>query len=67
MIKRIDAYPLAYPEPNYGGRVRYITLVRIETEDGAVGWGEANTRFREAALATRVLVLEGFAPRSGRP
>ena len=67
VITRIDAYPLAYPEPHYGGRVRYITLVRIETADGVVGWGEANTRFREAALATRVLVLEGFAPRlSGR-
>jgi L-alanine-DL-glutamate epimerase-like enolase superfamily enzyme len=65
VIKRIDAYPVAYPEPNYGNRVRYITLVRIETEDGAVGWGEANTRFREAALATRVLVLDGFAPRLG--
>lgn len=62
VITRIDAYPLAYPEPNYGGRVRYITLVRVETQDGVVGWGEANTRFREAALATCVLVHEGFAP-----
>ena len=52
VITRIDAYPLAYPEPHYGGRVRYITLVRIETAGGVVGWGEANTRFREAALAT---------------
>lgn len=62
VIARIDAHPLAYPEPNYGGRVRYITLVRVETEDGVVGWGEANARFREAALATAVLVREGFAP-----
>jgi L-alanine-DL-glutamate epimerase-like enolase superfamily enzyme len=62
VITRIDAHPLAYPEPNYGGRVRYITLVRVETKDGVVGWGEANTRFREAALATAVLVREGFAP-----
>lgn len=67
VIRRIDAFPIAYAEPNYGGRERYITLVRIETQDGVVGWGEANTRFREAALATRLLVLEGFAPRlSGR-
>ena len=62
VITRIDAYPLAYPEPNYGGRVRYITLVRVETQDGLVGWGEANARFREAALATAVVVREGFAP-----
>ena len=63
VIRRIDAFPIAYAEPNYGGRERYITLVRIETQDGVVGWGEANTRFREAALATRLLALEGFAPR----
>ncbi|MDX6552068.1 MAG: hypothetical protein QOH74_556, partial [Gaiellales bacterium] len=37
-------------------------LVRIETRDGVTGWGEANTRFREAALATKVLVDEGFGP-----
>jgi L-alanine-DL-glutamate epimerase-like enolase superfamily enzyme len=63
MISRIDAYPLAYPEPHYGGIERYIALVRIETRDGVIGWGEANTRFREAALATKVIVDEGFGPR----
>jgi L-alanine-DL-glutamate epimerase-like enolase superfamily enzyme len=63
VISRVDAYPLAYPEPHYGGVERYITLVRIETRDGVVGWGEANTRFREAAVATKVIVAEGFATR----
>jgi len=37
VIRRIDAFPIVYAEPNYGGRERYITLVRIETRDGIVG------------------------------
>ena len=62
MIKRIDAFPLAYPEPHYRGTVRCVTLVRIETADGVVGWGEAISQFREASLATKILVDQGFAP-----
>ena len=38
-IQKIDAFPLAYPEPHYKGIERYITLARVETEDGVVGWG----------------------------
>jgi L-alanine-DL-glutamate epimerase-like enolase superfamily enzyme len=63
VIARLDAFPVGYPEPHYRGVARYLVLVRIETDDGVVGWGEANVRFREAALATRVLVDEGFASR----
>jgi L-alanine-DL-glutamate epimerase-like enolase superfamily enzyme len=62
VIARIEAFPLAAPEPHYRGAVRCVTLVRIETEDGAVGWGEAISQFREATLATVTLVHEGFAP-----
>jgi L-alanine-DL-glutamate epimerase-like enolase superfamily enzyme len=61
-IKHIRAFCLAYPEPHYRGMERCVTLVRIETHDGVVGWGEAISQFREATLATRVLVHEGFAP-----
>src|SRR6185437_11155426 len=39
------------------------TLVRIETADGAVGWGEAISQFPEATLATKIIVEQGFAPR----
>ena len=64
LISRIDAFPIAYPRtalrrPSALDHAR----PRRRPTDGAVGWGEANTRFREASLATRVLVLEGFAPR----
>ena len=35
-IQKIQAFPLAYPEPHYKGIERYITLARVETEDGIV-------------------------------
>lgn len=62
MISRVDAYPLIYAEPHYRGMKRCVTLVRVETDDGVVGWGEAVSQFREASLATKVLVDQGFAP-----
>jgi L-alanine-DL-glutamate epimerase-like enolase superfamily enzyme len=62
-IKRVDAYPLVAEEPHYRGMERCVTLVRVETADGAVGWGEAISQFPEATLATKILVERGFAPR----
>ena len=62
-IKKIQAYPMAYPEPHYKGIERYLTLVRIESEDGQVGWGESISQFREATLATQLIVEQGLAPR----
>jgi L-alanine-DL-glutamate epimerase-like enolase superfamily enzyme len=62
MITRISAFPLAYKEPHYRGMERCVTLVRLETDAGAVGWGEAISQFREASLATKLLVEQGFAP-----
>ena len=61
-IREIKAFPLAYPEPHYKGIERYITLARIETEDGVVGWGECIAQFREAALATKIIIEQGLAP-----
>jgi L-alanine-DL-glutamate epimerase-like enolase superfamily enzyme len=62
VISRIDSFGLLYEEPHYRGAERCITLVRVETRDGAVGWGEAISQFPEATVATRVLVDDGFAP-----
>lgn len=62
MITSIDAYPLVAKEPHYRGMERCVTLVRAETHDGVVGWGEAISQFPEAALASRTLIDEGFAP-----
>ena len=61
-INKIQAFPMAYPEPHYKGIERYITLVRIEGEDGQVGWGECISQFREATLATKIIVEQGLAP-----
>ena len=60
-IKKIQAYPMAYPEPHYKGIERYLTLVRIESEDGQIGWGECISQFREATLATQLIVEQGIA------
>ncbi len=60
-IKKVDAFTLAYKEPHYRGLERCVTLARIESTGGAVGWGEALTRFRPAAKATKVLILDGLA------
>ena len=61
-IKSITPHPLRYPEPHDHGKPRIITLVRIESEDGAVGWGEAITMFPDAAKATKMVVEDGYAP-----
>lgn len=61
-IKKVQAFPLAYPEPHYKGIERYITLARVETDDGAVGWGECISQFKEATLATRIIIEQGLAP-----
>jgi L-alanine-DL-glutamate epimerase-like enolase superfamily enzyme len=62
VIERVEAFPLRYAEPHYRGAERWVTLVRIEDGDGAVGWGEAISQVRGPSLATRVLVDETLAP-----
>jgi L-alanine-DL-glutamate epimerase-like enolase superfamily enzyme len=59
-IAGVDALPIAYPEPHDSGRMRYLTLVRIETSDGAVGWGECIAQWSEAALATKMAIDRGL-------
>ena len=61
-IKSITAYPLEYPEPHDHGALRYITLARVETEDGAVGWGECISQFPESCQATKIIIEQGYAP-----
>jgi L-alanine-DL-glutamate epimerase-like enolase superfamily enzyme len=61
-ISRVEPFALAYKEPHYRALERCVTLVRIETDDGAVGWGEGISQFREAALATSVIIADGFVP-----
>ena len=51
-IKKVDVFPLGYPEPNDDNAARYITLERIEAGDGNVGWRECISQFRESTYGT---------------
>jgi len=55
-ITSVEAIPIGYPEPNDHGRTRYVCLVRVETDEGLVGWGEGVAYWEEAAWATATLI-----------
>ncbi|HKC29288.1 MAG TPA: mandelate racemase/muconate lactonizing enzyme family protein [Jatrophihabitans sp.] len=59
-ITAVDPIPVAYPEPNDSNATRHLLFVRISTDDGHVGWGEAVTMWPEATRATAALV-DGLA------
>jgi len=61
-IQSVTGHPLEYPEPHDHGKLRYITLARVEAADGTVGWGESISQFPESALATRLIIERGYAP-----
>lgn len=61
-VASLEAIPVSYPEPNDFDALRHLCLVRIRTDDGLVGWGEAITQFPEASLATKA-IIEGMAER----
>lgn len=60
-VKTVEAIPVAYPEPNDDGAERHLCLVRMEDDEGRVGWGEAVTMWPEASRATKELI-DGLAP-----
>jgi L-alanine-DL-glutamate epimerase-like enolase superfamily enzyme len=61
-IATITAHPVAYPEPNDSDRIRRVVLVRVQTRDGEVGWGECITGTAPAGRAVQVLVEQALAP-----
>src|SRR5207248_5552868 len=61
-IARVEAFPLRYAEPNNNNKIRHVTLVRLESAGGGVGWGEAITGTDDASLARTVNVDRGFGP-----
>lgn len=61
-VASVEAIPVSYPEPNDFDALRHLCLVRIRTDDGLVGWGEAIAQFPEASFATKAIV-EGMAER----
>jgi L-alanine-DL-glutamate epimerase-like enolase superfamily enzyme len=61
-VGRVNAFAVRYPEPNNDGKVRSLTLVKIETDDGVVGWGEAITGAQATSLAVAFVVERRLAP-----
>jgi L-alanine-DL-glutamate epimerase-like enolase superfamily enzyme len=61
-VASVEPIPVSYPEPNDFDALRHLCLVKITTDDGLVGWGEAITQFPEASLATKQIV-DGMAER----
>jgi L-alanine-DL-glutamate epimerase-like enolase superfamily enzyme len=61
-IKSVTAHPLRYPEPHDHNNIRYITLARVEADDGTVGWGECISQFPESSLAVKAIIENGYAP-----
>jgi D-galactarolactone cycloisomerase len=55
-IRSIEAIPIGYEEPNDHGRIRHVTLIKLTSEDGAVGWGESVTYWPEASRAVCAIV-----------
>jgi L-alanine-DL-glutamate epimerase-like enolase superfamily enzyme len=61
-LAHIQSYVLRYPDPNDLDQPRMTVLVRVETTNGIVGWGEGIAMWPEACRATATLVDEGLAP-----
>ncbi|MBZ0306181.1 MAG: mandelate racemase/muconate lactonizing enzyme family protein, partial [Anaerolineae bacterium] len=59
-IKKVDVFPLEYQEPNDNMAERRVVLVRIETRDGMVGWGECISQFLPATYAVTALLENGL-------
>ena len=57
-VSSISTFPVRYPEPNDDGNLRHLLFVRVEADDGTVGWGEAITQFPGSTRATERLIEE---------
>ena len=61
-IARIEPIAIEYPDPNDFGTIRRTVLVRVETTDGVVGWGEGIAMWPEACKAVAMIISGGFLP-----
>ena len=62
LLKSLTCHIIRYPDANDFSRERMTVLLRAETGDGIVGWGEGIAMWPEACAATATLITEGFAP-----
>lgn len=61
-IGRIDSFHLRYTDTNDYSNQRQTVLIRVETVDGIVGWGEGIAMWPEACKAVCNIVDLGLAP-----
>lgn len=61
-IGAVRSFVIGYPDPNDFLSRRMTVLVRVETTDGVVGWGEGIAMWQEACWATKLFVDGTFAP-----
>lgn len=61
-VGAVRSFVIAYQDPNDSYATRMTTLVRVETRDGIVGWGEGIAMWPEACWATKLIVDGAMAP-----
>jgi L-alanine-DL-glutamate epimerase-like enolase superfamily enzyme len=61
-IKAMETFMLRWPEPNDFNAERMTVLLRVDTDAGVSGWGEAVALWPEACRATVAIIAEGFLP-----
>lgn len=59
-VTAIEAIPIRYPEPNDNHSQRMTVLVKIATDQGLTGWGEAIAMWPEACAAVKALIDGGL-------
>lgn len=59
-ITKIEPMGLRFVEPNDYNSTRHTMLVRVETDEGIVGWGEGMAMWPEAVAATVAVVKDGL-------
>ncbi len=61
-ITGMEPYVLRWPEPNDADHDRMTVLLRVDTDAGVSGWGEAIAMWPEACAATTAIITDGLAP-----
>lgn len=61
-IGSVRSFVIGYPDPNDHFSRRMTVLVRLETVDGVIGWGEGVAMWREACEATKLIIDDAMAP-----
>lgn len=59
-ISKINTIPIRYPEPNDFNSISNTLLIKVETDEGIMGWGESIAMWPEAVFAVKSLIDKGL-------